>query len=267
MSKSEDVKTLFRRFGGSASTYQEIVSHDQVTLAEQKWPMLGQINPSAHQEAPSAQRFGAPVLSRQMQSSPPPQTQPQPHPVAVPVAMASPSLSGRFAAPEEPLAAAPGGMFAGFAAPAPAPRSSGAGAPPQASQRLSGRPLAALAKAPAPSIEGLFRRPPPVVAPAPVAAPVAPAPARAAPASARASKSAAGKSGAKSAPKSKGMEWPAQPVAAPLPPASRKRGSKAPAAAQAKPGALQSMFGRLLDDPVPVPMPTPAPAGKRVIKW
>lgn len=254
MSKSEDVKTLFRRFGGSASTYQEIVSHDQVTLAEQKWPMLGQINPSAHQEAPSAQRFGAPVLSRQVQASQPPSS-------AAPAVMASPSLSGRFVAHDEPPSPVLGGMFAGFAAPTPSPRS--VGAQPQAGQRLSGRPLAALAKAPAPSIEGLFRRPPPVAAPVPVA----PAPARPAPAPARASKSAAGKAGAKSAPKSKGMEWPAQPVAVPQPPAPRKRGSKAPAAAQTKPGALQSMFGRLLDDPVPAPVPTPAPAGKRVIKW
>lgn len=56
MSKSDDVKTLFRRFGGSASTYQEIVSHDQVSQAEQRWPILGQMKPSAHHEAPSAQR-------------------------------------------------------------------------------------------------------------------------------------------------------------------------------------------------------------------
>lgn len=56
MSKSEDVQTLFRRFGGNASTYQEVVSRDQVAQAESKWPILGLINPTANQEAPSVRR-------------------------------------------------------------------------------------------------------------------------------------------------------------------------------------------------------------------
>jgi len=73
MSKSDDVKTLFRRFGGSASTYQEIVSHDQVSQAEQRWPILGQMKPSAHHEAPSAQR-SVRVGVRQSQSDVLPET-------------------------------------------------------------------------------------------------------------------------------------------------------------------------------------------------
>lgn len=73
MSKSDDVKNLFRRFGGSASTYQEIVSHDQVSQAEQRWPILGQMKPSAHHEAPSAQR-SVRVGVRQSQSDVSPET-------------------------------------------------------------------------------------------------------------------------------------------------------------------------------------------------
>ena len=53
MHNSEDVTALFRKFGGSADTYQEIVSRDQAGAAEQKWPMLNQIRPMGHVEAPS----------------------------------------------------------------------------------------------------------------------------------------------------------------------------------------------------------------------
>lgn len=67
MSKSEDVQTLFRRFGGNASTYQEVVSRDQVAQAETKWPILGLINPTANQEAPSVRRPSVPPSSRQNQ--------------------------------------------------------------------------------------------------------------------------------------------------------------------------------------------------------
>lgn len=67
MSKSEDVQTLFRRFGGNASTYQEVVSRDQVTQAEAKWPILGMINPTASQEAPSVRRPSVPATLRQNQ--------------------------------------------------------------------------------------------------------------------------------------------------------------------------------------------------------
>lgn len=59
MSNSEDVTALFRRFGGSADSYQEIVSRDQAGAAEQKWPMLNQIRPMGHREAPSV-RGGSP---------------------------------------------------------------------------------------------------------------------------------------------------------------------------------------------------------------
>ena len=59
MSKSDDVKALFRRFGGNASSYREIVSDDQVGQAEEKWPMLRQIDPNSHEEAPSVQRMAS----------------------------------------------------------------------------------------------------------------------------------------------------------------------------------------------------------------
>lgn len=68
MSSSEDVKSLFRRFGGNASTYREIVSRDQVGQAEQKWPILKQINPAHHDEAPSVRRAVAVADVRQLQA-------------------------------------------------------------------------------------------------------------------------------------------------------------------------------------------------------
>jgi hypothetical protein len=63
---TSDVNTLFRRFGGNASGYQEIISRDQVTQAETKWPMLGQIKPTTPHDAPSARR-AAPSGVRQIQ--------------------------------------------------------------------------------------------------------------------------------------------------------------------------------------------------------
>lgn len=56
MSKSDDINTLFRRFGGDAGSYQEIVAMDQTQAAEQHWPLLGQLKPLAHAEAPPARR-------------------------------------------------------------------------------------------------------------------------------------------------------------------------------------------------------------------
>lgn len=44
MSASEDVKTLFRRFGGEADTYQEIVRDRQALQSLGKWAMLSQVN-------------------------------------------------------------------------------------------------------------------------------------------------------------------------------------------------------------------------------
>jgi hypothetical protein len=43
MNASEDVKILFRRFGGEAETYQEIVRDRQAIASLSKWPMLGQV--------------------------------------------------------------------------------------------------------------------------------------------------------------------------------------------------------------------------------
>lgn len=54
MSRAEDVNTLFRRFGGNAETYQEIVAMQQVESAVSKWPMLDQIRVQIHPSAPSA---------------------------------------------------------------------------------------------------------------------------------------------------------------------------------------------------------------------
>lgn len=108
MSKSEDVQTLFRRFGGNASTYQEVVSRDQVAQAESKWPILGLINPTANQEAPSVRRPSVAPSARQN----------QPQPVASPVGglaqpQPAPPVDTMLSRPVAP--ASPAGMFAGLA--------------------------------------------------------------------------------------------------------------------------------------------------------
>ena len=106
MSKSEDVQTLFRRFGGNASTYQEVVSRDQVAQAESKWPILGLINPTANQEAPSVRRPGVALGSQQNKRQ-----------VAVssPASALAQAASPVEAVPSSPVAPdASAGMFAGL---------------------------------------------------------------------------------------------------------------------------------------------------------
>lgn len=56
MSTSEDVKTLFRRFGGQADSYQEVVREDQATQSLGRWSMLGQVDVGRPQAIPSARR-------------------------------------------------------------------------------------------------------------------------------------------------------------------------------------------------------------------
>ena len=105
MSKSEDVQTLFRRFGGNASTYQEVVSRDQVTQAESKWPILGLINPAANQEAPSVRR---PDLALGTQHN-------MRQPGASPASALAQAASSADAVPSSPVAPdASAGMFAGL---------------------------------------------------------------------------------------------------------------------------------------------------------
>lgn len=66
MSSSQDIVALFRRFGGNADAYQEIVSNDQARAAEQNWPMLEARKPLAGAEAPDVKRV-APVGARSPQ--------------------------------------------------------------------------------------------------------------------------------------------------------------------------------------------------------
>ena len=56
MSTSEDVKTLFRRFGGQADSYQEVVREDQAAQSLGRWTMLGQVDVGRPQAIPSARR-------------------------------------------------------------------------------------------------------------------------------------------------------------------------------------------------------------------
>lgn len=66
MSKAEDISTLFRRFGGNAETYQEIVESELAGVAEQKWPMLGKLRPQIHCEAPATRKGAVAVGERQV---------------------------------------------------------------------------------------------------------------------------------------------------------------------------------------------------------
>ena len=50
---SEDVKALFRRFGGEVGTYQEVVRERNAESSRAKWPMLGSIQPMQALNAPS----------------------------------------------------------------------------------------------------------------------------------------------------------------------------------------------------------------------
>lgn len=68
MSKSEDVNTLYRRFGGNAGTYQEIGANEMAGAATRRWPILGELRPQSHREAPDAQKGSAAIGERQVSS-------------------------------------------------------------------------------------------------------------------------------------------------------------------------------------------------------
>lgn len=68
MSKAEDINTLYKRFGGNAGTYQEIGASEMAGAAAQRWPLLGELRPQGHREAPSATKGGVPVGDRQVRS-------------------------------------------------------------------------------------------------------------------------------------------------------------------------------------------------------
>jgi hypothetical protein len=56
MAASDDINTLFRRFGGNAGSYQEIVARDQADAAGHKWPLLSQIRPFGDHEVLATSR-------------------------------------------------------------------------------------------------------------------------------------------------------------------------------------------------------------------
>lgn len=85
MSRAEDVSTLFRRFGGNAETYQEIVAMEQVDAAVSKWPMLDQIRVQIHPSAPSVHLADMARQERVRQAIPEPV-----HPVPVEPVAAEP---------------------------------------------------------------------------------------------------------------------------------------------------------------------------------
>ena len=64
MSASEDVKTLFRRFGGEPETYQEVIRDQQVVQSVGKWAMLGQVDLNQPLSIPAVRRVVQTALTR-----------------------------------------------------------------------------------------------------------------------------------------------------------------------------------------------------------
>lgn len=85
---SEDVKALFRRFGGEVGTYQEVVRERNAESSRAKWPMLGNIQPMQALNAPSVNQSVRVAETRQAALDLPAAaehpTQATPHLVAVP---------------------------------------------------------------------------------------------------------------------------------------------------------------------------------------
>lgn len=295
MSKSEDVQTLFRRFGGNASTYQEVVSRDQVTQAESKWPILGLIDPAANQEAPSVHR---PELALGTQHN-------MRQPGASPASALAQAASSADAVPSSPVAPdASAGMFAGLTPSRSAPSNATAkpSSPGQSAANADERLHSNDSQVASPAVGaaavvdngsaqgGLFNRFKAVILPAvvkrsPAAEPVAPV------------VSAGSDGGSASAAVSAGetaFTLPSPPISTdshvgggmsaslvpePSPDLSGAlgrapiRGAHAPRMAGREPkvvpgSELQALFGRMLPPPPPAPVTKrQAKSSKKAVKW
>src|SRR5215831_12406895 len=60
MSTSRDVKALFDRFGGDASSYREIRMENEARDARGRWPLLGMIDPREVDLSAAEAKPGAP---------------------------------------------------------------------------------------------------------------------------------------------------------------------------------------------------------------
>lgn len=295
MSKSEDVKALFRRFGGNASSYREIVSQDQAGEAEQKWPMLRQIDPANHEEAPSVRRVSLVDSGvRQSQDVPPTSAMPvarvAPEPSedtpaarlfpyseahsempALPRAVVVPVASGAAAGPH-------GGFLSSRSAVAHKPVAEAAPPPPAPAQAKKGWFGRRAAPSPAPAPKA-----PPVVpvvrAPAPAPTPVS------APARIVAAQSVQSVARRKSIGTGSGRTNGVTQVASAQSQSSGRglsqvfssklvsvQGVFNPADRvdeRADVGGLGSMFQRMVTPPAPAAQPTAAAAAarKRAVKW
>ena len=161
MTTSEDVKTLFRRFGGQPETYQEVVREDLAEHSLGKWPMLGQVNlqkidsiPSARQTIHTAatrpyseslaeataehiQAIKHATLMQRERASEPAAAQPAPQPIPE----VAPTTSQRFA-PRTEVPANPPAVYSHKAVHATSPLNSHAPVPaaPPAAMRVSSIP-------------------------------------------------------------------------------------------------------------------------------
>ncbi|WP_244134179.1 cellulose biosynthesis protein BcsP [Burkholderia gladioli] len=64
MNTSRDVKALFDRFGGDASSYQEIRMENEALDARRRWPLLGMIDPRQAELAAASAQPGQPDEAR-----------------------------------------------------------------------------------------------------------------------------------------------------------------------------------------------------------
>lgn len=103
-SSSEDVKMLFRRFGGEAGTYQEVVRERNAEASRVKWPMLNSVEPMQALNAPAVHQMVRTSKVRHAVEEPQPSLQPPPSAPAP----SAPAPSARYSASPVP-AAAPSG--------------------------------------------------------------------------------------------------------------------------------------------------------------
>lgn len=113
MSNSEDISNLFRKFGGQADSYQEIVRDDQAKESQARWPLLSAVRLNEGTAAPAVKVHehlhgtpwqlapGSPVPSSSPLAGPFSRATPMPEPSAGPAA-AKPGIFS--AAPDIPAA-------------------------------------------------------------------------------------------------------------------------------------------------------------------
>lgn len=71
MNESEDISTLFAKFGGRADLYQEVRRDDEALASKQRWPLLSLVHPGVASIAPAvgAQTVAQPSIAASPEST------------------------------------------------------------------------------------------------------------------------------------------------------------------------------------------------------